>query len=58
MVVNKTKTDKMGSYTFQDLEPGTYAVYCKRDALMSEATKQTAVKAGDTITLDLDLMLR
>ncbi len=56
-VKSQTKTKKDGTYSFPDLKPGKYRVYCFKDATNRRDTKDVTVSSGETVQRDLDLIL-
>jgi hypothetical protein len=56
-IKDQKKTAADGTYSFSDLKPGLYRVYCVKEATNRRATKNVRVEPGKTLRLDLDLLL-
>ena len=56
-VKDQKKTDPDGTYSFLDLKPGLYRVFCVKEATNRRATKDVTVESGKTVRQDLDLLL-
>ena len=56
-VKGQTKTAPDGTYSFPELKPGLYRVFCVKEATNRRATKDLTVESGKTMRQDLDLLL-
>jgi hypothetical protein len=56
-VKGKKKTGPDGTYSFTDLKPGLYRLYCKKDPTNRSAIKDVTLESGKTVRQDLDLLL-
>ena len=56
-VKDQKKTNPDGTYSFLDVKPGRYIVFCKKDATNRRASKDVTVPSGKTVRQDLDLLL-
>ena len=50
------KSAKDGAYSFKDLSPSSYRVYCENQASQTKAVVDATVKAGETSAVPLDLV--
>lgn len=51
------KTAANGTYSFPDLKPGPYRVYCLKEATNRRDTRDLTVGSGQTVKQDLELLL-
>jgi hypothetical protein len=54
---DEKKTNPDGTYTFSDVKPGLYRLYCVKDATGRRAIKDVLLESGKTVGQDLDLLL-
>jgi hypothetical protein len=57
LVKAQKKTALDGTYSFPDLKPGLYRVFCPKEATNRRAVKDLTVESGKTLRQDLDLLL-
>jgi hypothetical protein len=51
------KTAANGTYSYPDLKPGPYRVYCLKEATNRRDTRDLTVGSGQTVKQDLELLL-
>jgi hypothetical protein len=56
-VKSTVQTNRDGTYTFTDIKPGPYRVFCRKEITRREDTKDLNVGSGQTVKQDLDLLL-
>jgi hypothetical protein len=56
-VKSTVKTAPDGTYSFSDLKPGRYRIFCLKQTTNRRDTRDTTVEQGRTTHLDLDLLL-
>jgi hypothetical protein len=54
-VAGRATTAKDGSYSFKDLNPGSYRLYCTNPASVTRAVVDATVKPGETAAVNLPL---
>jgi serine/threonine protein kinase len=55
--VKMTKTNAEGAFSFKDLEPKTYRLFCQKETSQRKADLEVKVEAGRTVRAELDLRL-
>jgi hypothetical protein len=56
-ILGKATTDATGAFSFKDIEPKEYRLYCRKlDGILNRTFDQrVTVAPGDTVTLTVDL---
>jgi hypothetical protein len=52
------KTGPDGTYSFTDLKPGSYRIYCVKQATSRRDVEDVTVESGKSLRKDLDLLLQ
>ena len=52
------KTGPDGTYSFTDLKPGSYRIYCVKPATSRRDVEDVTLESGKTVRKDLDLLLQ
>ena len=58
LVKGVKKTGPDGTYSFPDLKPGSYRLYCVKQATNRRDVEDVTVESGKTVRKDLDLLLQ
>jgi hypothetical protein len=56
-IKDQKKTGPGGAFSFTDLKPGPYRLWCVKDATRRQDIKDVTVEPGKTLKQDLDLLL-
>ena len=56
-IKNQKKTGPDGTFSFTDLKPGPYKLFCVKEATTRRDIKEVTVEPGKTLKQDLDLLL-